>query len=64
MADHPWHLFDAERGLEVRRYGEWWELRRVDTQAPIVRLDGAEFEQLREPGPDPEIMARLDDGAV
>jgi len=60
--DHPWHLFDAIQQLEVRRAGDFWEVRRVDSER-YVRLTGPEFETLREGGIDAEIMARLD-GAV
>jgi hypothetical protein len=59
MADpHGWHLFDAERGLEVRQTtpdseGNRWEVRRTGSDRVVV-LDDEEFEQLREDGPNPK----------
>lgn len=58
MADpHDWHLFDAERGYEVRQTtpdseGNRWEVR--DRSGNVVVLDDDEFEQLREHGPNPK----------
>jgi len=57
MADpHGWHVFDAERGLEVRQTtpdgeGNCWEVRTADGRAEA--LDDDEFEQLRADGPNP-----------
>lgn len=57
MADqHDWHVFDAERGYEVRQTtpaaeGNRWEVRSPD--GDIMVLDDDEFEQLREHGPNP-----------
>lgn len=59
MADpHDWHVFDVERGYEVRQTtpdaeGNRWEVREIGTDR-IVVLDDAEFEQLREHGPNPK----------
>lgn len=58
--EHGWHLFDEPRQLEVRSWEGVWQVRRVGTDHPRVNLSDAEFEQLRAPGDDPEIMARLD----
>lgn len=58
--EHGWHLFDEPRGLEVRSWQGVWQVRRVGTDHPRVNLSDGEFEQLRAPGDDPEIMARLD----
>lgn len=58
MADaHGWHLFDAQRGLEVRQTtseGEAnrWEVR--DSTGKVTVLNDDEFEQLREDGPNPK----------
>lgn len=58
MADpHDWHLFDAERGYEVRQTtpdaeGNRWEVR--DRAGHTVVLDDEEFKQLREHGPNPK----------
>jgi hypothetical protein len=58
MADpHDWHLFDAERDLEVRQTtpdgeGNRWEVR--DANGKVTVLNDAEFEQLREDGPNPK----------
>lgn len=56
-AQHDWHLFDAERDLEVRQAtpdGEAnrWEVR--TSSGEIVVLDDEEFEQLRAEGPSPK----------
>lgn len=53
---HDWHVFDAERGLEVRQTtpdseGNVWEVRTPDGR--VEALDDAEFEQLRAEGPNP-----------
>lgn len=55
---HDWHLFDVEENLEVRQVtapGEpnRWEVRTAP-DGPITVLDDAEFEQLREAGPNPK----------
>lgn len=58
MADpHDWHLFDVERGYEVRQTtpdseGNRWEVR--DHAGNVVVLDDDEFEALREDGPSPK----------
>jgi len=58
MADpHDWHVFDAALGYEVRQTtpdaeGNRWEVR--DRHGKTVVLDDAEFEQLREHGPNPK----------
>jgi hypothetical protein len=56
MDDHDWHLFDDEAGLEVRRSGEGWEVRRTtgETAGEVTVLTDAEFDQLREAGPNPK----------
>lgn len=57
-ADHDWHLFDSEQGLEVRR--ECGEIQvRVVGGTESVPLTEEEWNQVREPGPDPEILERL-----
>lgn len=55
MADvHDWHLFDAERGLEVRQTtgadeANRWEVR--DPSGNVYTLTDDEFDQLRaDPG--------------
>jgi hypothetical protein len=59
MADpHDWHLFDAERGYEVRQTtpdseGNRWEVRKVGSKDVVV-LDDDEFEAFREDGPNPK----------
>lgn len=55
---HDWHLFDAQRDLYVRQTtgpGEpdRYEVRTGD-DGPVTVLDKAAFDQLRDPGPDPE----------
>lgn len=58
MADpHDWHVFDADRGLEVRQTtpdaeGNRWEVRGPD--GAVTVLDDDEFEQLRAEGPNPK----------
>lgn len=58
MADpHGWHLFDAERGYEVRQTtpdgeGNRWEVR--DRDGNVTALDDDEFDQLRREGPNPK----------
>lgn len=58
MADpHDWHLFDVDRGYEVRQTtpdseGNRWEVR--DREGHVVVLDDDEFEQLRADGPSPK----------
>lgn len=63
MDTHDWHLFDIEAGLEVRQAtgtGEAnrWEVRRVDAEGEpvgeVTVLTDAEFDQLRETGPNPK----------
>jgi hypothetical protein len=56
---HEWHTFDAEAGLEVRQAtdpGEpnRWEVRSITDPDAVTVLDDAEFEQLREHGPNPQ----------
>jgi hypothetical protein len=56
-AEHDWHLFDAERDLEVRQTtpdseGNCWEVRGADGKVTV--LDDDEFEQLRDAGPNPK----------
>jgi hypothetical protein len=58
MADpHDWHVFDVERGYEVRQTtpdseGNRWEVR--DRDGNVVVLDDDEFGQLRAHGPNPK----------
>lgn len=54
---HEWHLFDAERGLEVRQAtpegaANRWEVR--DASGEVTILDDDEFDQLRREGPNPK----------
>lgn len=58
-SSHDWHVFDAERGLEVRqRTGDdeanEWEIRRLD--GATVVLDDAAFDALRTGGNLPEAL--------
>ncbi|MEU5157289.1 hypothetical protein [Glycomyces sp. NPDC021274] len=58
MADpHGWHLFDVDRGYEVRQTtpdgeDDRYEVR--DRAGHIVILDAKEFEDLRTAGPSPK----------
>jgi hypothetical protein len=56
--DHDWHVFDVEQQLEVARIGNMWHVRRVGG-GRTVALNDDEWEQVREPGPDPEIMEQV-----
>ena len=56
--DHDWHVFDAEQNLEVCRIGNMWHVRRVNSKKSIL-LDDDEWEQLREAGPNPEVIGQL-----
>lgn len=58
--DHGWHVFDAEQGLEVQVTGGQIQVRRTGDYRPPVILTDEQWEQVREPGPDPDIMAQLD----
>jgi hypothetical protein len=64
---HPWHLFDAERGLEVRQAtnrlrANRWEVRErargLQPAGRVAVLDDAAFDRLRSGGqwPPPEVM--------
>lgn len=58
MDEHGWHEFDVERDLYVRQTtgpGEpdRYEVR-TGTDGPVTVLDAAEFEQLRDAGPNPK----------
>lgn len=57
--DHDWHVFDVEQDLEVRHWEGVWQVRKIGTDHPRINLSDAEWEQVREPGPDPEVMERL-----
>jgi len=52
--DHDWHLFDVERGYEVRRVGDTYEVRQVDAPDAVTPLTADEFEQLRSEGDNPK----------
>jgi len=52
--DHDWHLFDVERGYEVRRVGDTYEVRDVDNPDAVTPLTADEFEQLRSEGDNPK----------
>ena len=52
MAEHDWHLFDDERGYEVRQLDDdTFELR--DATGEMWTLDAAEFDQVRSEGANP-----------
>lgn len=56
---HDWHVFDAERGLDVRQItaeGEAnvWEVRGLHGMDTPIILNDAEFKQLRDVGPNPK----------
>lgn len=48
--DHGWHLFDAERGLEVQRIGDAYELRRSDAPDFVVPLTAEQWDAYRAGG--------------
>lgn len=52
MASHDWHLCDVERGYEVRRYDDAYQIR--DRDGNVVDLTATEFEQFRLEGPNPK----------
>lgn len=57
---HDWHLFDDEKGYEVRQVTDadtpnHWELRQPD--GTVVDLDDDEFQQLLSEGPNPKGIA-------
>ena len=57
IEEHDWHLFDAERGLEVRQCtpdseNNRWEVRGAD--GAITELTDEEFGKLRDAGPNPK----------
>lgn len=58
MDEHDWHLFDAEANLHVRQVTAAGEPDRFEVRTgedgPVTVLDAAEFEQLRDPGPNPK----------
>jgi hypothetical protein len=56
---HDWHVFDEESRLEVRRWKNVWQVRKLGTDHPRVNLSDAEFESLREAGPDLYVMTGL-----
>jgi hypothetical protein len=47
MEDHEWHLFDAEKGIEVRRVHGRWQLRHVDNREDVQDLSDEAFEKMR-----------------
>lgn len=52
---HDWHVFDADRGLEVRQATNRlrenrWEVRRAGREGVVVALDDEGFDQLRAGG--------------
>lgn len=49
--DHDWHLFDVERGYEVKRVGDRYLIRKDGDLT--VELSEEEFDQLRAEGPNP-----------
>jgi hypothetical protein len=55
---HDWHLFDEVQGLEVAQIEGVWNVREVG-QTQTVELTAEEWDQVRQPGPDPDIMRRL-----
>jgi len=51
--DHDWHLFDVERGYEVRQLDDGsYEAR--DADGNVTPLTAAEFEQWRADGENPK----------
>lgn len=57
--DHYWHLFDAERGYEVKRKNKLfgsteYHVRKTHSHDEYVVLTEDEFEQLRADGPNPK----------
>lgn len=53
--DHSWHLFDVEAGIEVRRLGDTYELRRTGHKNGIV-VSAEEFNLIRETGTYPVVL--------
>lgn len=58
MDEHEWHEFDVERDLYVRQTTAAGEPDRFEvrtgTDGPVTVLDAAEFDQLRDTGPNPK----------
>lgn len=54
MEDHGWHLFDVERGYEVKREKGKYQVRKMHEQDAVVTLDEEEFEQFRQEGVSPK----------
>lgn len=47
MSDHPWHLFDAEHGTEVRRTKNTYEMRDLAEPKEVIVLTQQEFDSIR-----------------
>lgn len=59
-SDYDWHMFDVDQQIEVCHRGGDYYARRVGGLKEVL-LTPDEFNQLREPGPDPDVMKRLEE---